>query len=470
MNENIFSFYLENEQVLGFDTGLKPEAFAKGKLPELLTQSGSIVYPDGKTETWRPGGVVEGPNGSIVIWGPFFPVEVFDFFNTQNNKNETLTALRAWLNAWILLNKNSESQAFPGLEGVFISAQGAIFFPPKKLLERVIKTKRGIHPDLDKEEVVSFCSGFVLYNLFCAAPPFSDSNVIGSNVCGSNVAGSNVIDSNEKKLLKDIREGAFVPPSLAAPGLEEKMCRIISSALNPDSKNNRPGKRPSPETILELLKPSKIFSSWFRQLNNEELLKIRKKRELFIKRQNIKTKTGHFVKRNTLKIAVSFFALLIILFSAKGIINRKTLPSVTIGLDPVQVAEVYYNAFNELDHNLMEACVKGKAGKEDIRLITNFAAVNKIRKAYEPSSEVYLSAEEWLRNDCPLISTLVFGITGLEINLLSIENENEHEKNNAYLEAKYTFWAPEKNTVTDKIHLTYKKDYWLISDIKRTKI
>ena len=117
MAKKIFCFALQNgsepgaQEVLGFDTGLDAQAFAQAKMAQFITQSGCLVYPDGKTEPWKAVGVCE--RGTMVVWGPSFPGESLDQVLTDSsgagdpagspgNKDEAMAAVRSWLKARIL--------------------------------------------------------------------------------------------------------------------------------------------------------------------------------------------------------------------------------------------------------------------------------------------------------------------------------------------------------------------------------
>jgi hypothetical protein len=113
----------------------------------------------------------------------------------------------------------------------------------------------------------------------------------------------------------------------------------------------------------------------------------------------------------------------------------------TAGMDPVHVIESYYHAFGELDHQMMEACVTGKAGKDDIGMVTNLFGINKVRQAYESNLQsLIISAAEWLARGGGPVESSVFGVTDL-----SITGNNEQVTGNneeVYYKVDYTLWLP----------------------------
>jgi len=465
LSKRIFIFELDGKPVLGFDTGLSAQAFAQAKLAQFINQSGSIVYPDGKIETWQPGGVAE--HETMVIWGsPFYGEALTEIINAPDRKDEALDALRCWLKAIELIRETP----YDGPAGVFFASEktrngapfGAVFFPPARLMKRILdadnavpEAEQWVHPDLKGAEAVSFAAGTMLYRIFCGERPFTA--------------------DNEDELLRDIREGVFIPPVLAAPGLDPEMSSLISSAMSRIPQNNEPGFRPTPESIIGLLglPSSKPVSAWFTQLSDEEISKINAEREKFVRKKSLSVKARRFVIRNTVLIAVSAAVILIIALIARGIIQRqKELPS-TMGMNPVEVAEAYYGAFETLDHVLMEACVSGKAGADDIRMVMNLFVISRVRQGYEQGG-FFMTASEWLETGRPFAEDkMVFGIAELKISVLSLNEEN------AGIRANYILIAPgvkdsdedsgyiAEIATSDRLDLIFQKGAWRITNIER---
>jgi hypothetical protein len=79
-------------------------AFAQAKMAQFITQTGSIVYPEGRIETWQAEGVTEiageSGEGTMVIQGPFFPGECLDsVLRDSGRREESLDAVRFWFQA-----------------------------------------------------------------------------------------------------------------------------------------------------------------------------------------------------------------------------------------------------------------------------------------------------------------------------------------------------------------------------------
>jgi hypothetical protein len=488
LNRRIINFYLEGKNVLGLDTGLNAQAFAQAKMAQFITCPGFIVRPDGSVEPWLPGGVSE-QEGSMVIWGPFFPgTELLELISDSGRREEALNAVRFWLRARVIMEDrdNADEAPYPGPAGAFIVTErdspypaGTVFFPPFRLLKRTLDAEkaehaeRWAHPDLKGSEGISFCAGAMLYRVFCGEPPFPRED-------GGNSG------SPQDELRQDIREGVFMPPGLASPGLDPEMAALISAAMSRIPKNKEEKIRPAAGLINDFIGApfSRPASSWVKTPDREELAKIRAEYEQYGRKKALQVKTRRFVIRNTAVIAVVAAALIALMLGIRGHIRHQAeLPS-TRGMTPVEVVETFYGAYGELDHTLMEACVINKAGKGDIDMVVNLFVMSRVRQAYETTVvDPYMSAMKWIEAGRPDAVSNVFGVTDLNVRVLSESGES------LIAEAGYILWMPGSyfrdeeegleepervvipppggQIIGDRLELTFRKDAWRISNIER---
>ena len=482
MNKRIFCFNLDGSEVTGFDTGLDARSFAQAKMARFINHKGFIVYPDGRIAEWLPGGLIE--KDTMILWGPVFPgEELTGIMEAPDRKAEALDALRFWLKAQIAVGKDPrslEETPFHGPAGVFITAgktsteyndpfpAGTFFFPPAWLFQcspgaETEKLNILTHPDLRGDDGIPFSAGIMLYRIFCGADPFSGDDA--------------------EKIRIDIREANFIPPGIAAPGLDNEMQALISTALSPPNTGIKKQNRiPPPEFILDFLGPpsSRPPSSWQKELGDEEISKLRSVEEQYRKRTAIKIKARRFVHHNTAIIAALIIAICAALLIAKSFEERRSALPGTAGMNPAQVAEAYYAAFADLDHATMEACTSGRAGKIDIDMAAALFVITKVRQAYETSPVNFMPAREWVEAGRPPSEKTVFGITDLNIRVLS--GELERGGGDAGLEAEYILWMPgeysedeksakpEGTAIRDRLHLAFKKNAWRITNIDRTQL
>ncbi|MDR1318517.1 MAG: hypothetical protein LBJ90_02755, partial [Treponema sp.] len=408
-------FEVEGNPALGFDTGLDTRAFARTKSARFITEKGIVVFPDGRFEPWQASGLVER-TGSIVVWGPAFAGERLDsLINDDSRKDKALAAVLRWIRALLSLDAGASAKIEVSLRpwGALVAPDakagdagaegkagggdsgfppGAVFFPPETLMLRCARAEgsetliRGgeafVHPDLSGLNAAAFCAAALLYRIFTGALPFPA--------------------ADETLLHADLREGVFIPAALAAPGLDENLAALIQETLAMSKKITAGKPDRARETLVrftEILRggdadpagaagdspnfhpPS--FSSFFHPPGREEREKINKERELFRKRKNLAVKTRRFAVRNTALIAGISAAVLIAFFAGRSIAAGRAGRPSTAGMTPLEVIQNYYGAFEKLDHEMMQACVTGGAGKNDISRISNFFVISRIRQAYE---------------------------------------------------------------------------------------
>ena len=474
MKESIFSFELNGQEVLGFDTGLNPRDFARTKIAESIFQPGYIIFPNGNVDVWQSGGVARLGHESaetMVIWGPLFPGERLTESIRSNDKDKALDALRFWLKAGIVLEDKISGQAEFAFKctGAFIITKendffplGTVFFPPAIFYDwsleaeeeqAALDDERYKHPDLENHNGISFCAGTMLYRIFCGVDAFND--------------------DNKDDLHRDIREAVFLPPNLALPALDPEMSSLISRSIGLKTIGGELYERPGTAEIIEFIGPpaSRQITTWLRILDEKEIIKNDAEKARYLKKSALAVKTKRFVTRNKIIIAASLIGLMLIMpFMTEMFRNRSKL--ITKGMSPVEVANAYYNAFGELDHALMEGCLTGKAGREDIDLVINLFVISRVRLAYEINTQSFISAQKWIDEGSPATEKIVFGVTDLKLSGFSTDGAN------ARLTAEYVLWKPnyndeenstipEGNACIDELDFIFKKGVWLISNIRR---
>jgi hypothetical protein len=426
-----------NEQaVLGFDTGLDPAGFAQAKLAQFITERGCLITPNagtGMVETWQAGGVVEedAPSGegkTMVIWGPAFEGEQLDrIVCDDSRRDEALAALINWIRSRLVLESREYTpNPWPG--AALCGREGTVFFPPDRLIRRSIEAEgpeawlngaeRWVHPDLTGGEAAAFAAGTLLYRIFCGKAPFSRDDI--------------------DVVREDIREGVFIPSRLMAPGLDENLAILIDKAIAPIPKGQGEKTRPALDQILFLLESGgrKGVRDYFHPLKDGELARLNAEKEQFQKKKELTVKTRRFMVRNSLIIAgILLITLVAGLITGSIIKGRADLPT-TEGMEPEEVAAAYYGAFETLDHTLMEACVINRAGKSDIEMITNFFVINRVRQAYEMTAPGMLTAQEWVEGGSSPTDAFVFGVSDLSMEILSRNPEETR------LRVSYILWMP----------------------------
>jgi hypothetical protein len=143
------------------------------------------------------------------------------------------------------------------------------------------------------------------------------------------------------------------------------------------------------------------------------------------------------------------------------------------------VVETYYRSMNGLDHAVMEDCVTGQAGKQDINEVLHLYVLSRVSLGYEGRSNI-LPADEWDRQGRPPLKPpqTVFGVTDLDIRQTAAEPQP------AFI-ATYRKWtpSPEEDTapgapaaqgpryrgyrVRDSLTLRRDRGDWVIDRLER---
>jgi hypothetical protein len=469
-------FEIDGHKALGFDTCLNARAFAQAKFAQCITEPGLIVRPaeapPHQVQLWKASGVreVTGANGesTMVIWGP--PVEgerldaLLDALCSEDQSpdkvlaaDRALAAVSLWIQAILALGENTPWENFPFWPSAAIIAQGgegrapSVFFAPSALIRHSVTAHDEwyVNPGLGGMEAAAFTAAAMLYRLFAGAPPFS-------------AATTSVLH-------EDMRDGNFLPPHLAVPGLDSRLAALIYESLTQRRQGAKEDKKFT--NLLENSAPLRLCEMSFRD-NLGEILKViqtggqtvaaaslvhplaepdrlllEKEKAQFLKIKTASIKARRFVARNTALLLGILGAAVAAAFIVYSIVSSRALLPTTAGMDPVQVIESYYHGFGELDHQMMEACVIGAAGKNDITAVINYFVMNKTRQAYEFNAPpLVFPAHQWQGGDPP--DTPLFGAADVRVELLAGDESGSQLR----YRVDYTFWIPEQITAEEALN------------------
>jgi len=465
MGQRILISEVNNKPALCFDTGLDPRSFARTKMSQSLIDPGYLVNPDGTHETWKATGVTE-INGLMRVFGPYVPGKRLDLLleeidsNSQshNLKQEAMEAVINWIKAKMFLG-DTHSAINPGAS--FVSKEGDVFIAPEHISSRCLYIE-GYEidtyncPDLAGMDITAFCAGVMLYKIMSGYHPYPS-----------------------KDIFQDMREGVLIPIHIAAPGLNAQLSELIHAALMlPVVKKNK--QNAAAKTSIEILtnllevlssKVSKAVpvSSLFDTVSAEKTKQFEKEKKNYLFRKNSFIKTKRYILNNKpflIGITAGIVFVLIVLFST--VISITSRPT-TEGMAPDTVIIAYYDAFSQLNHQFMEACVKG-ADRSDINAASSFYAVLKQRQAYEgPKFESIIQAKVWKETGGILPSPNVFGVTDLKVTYIG----GEEDDGVMVYRADYSLWSPFDDfpRIRNDV-LTLKRDrrkLWRIIEILRTE-
>jgi hypothetical protein len=474
-----------------FDTGLSARAFAQSKFAQFITEPGLIVSPaqapPSRVALWKASGVREetgaGGEPTMVIWGPPVEGERLDaLLNKSEQPDKVLAAISLWIQSVLILGEDtppggglgSNIPLWPCAAIITQADDGrpsSVFFAPPALIRRSVthNDECYVNPALNGMAsgggpAAAFTAAAMLYRLFTGAPPFTADDI--------------------SILHEDMRDAHFLPPHLAVPGLDSRLAAVIYAALVPPVAGEAmPAAVGDLGEFLEVIQKdgqTVPAASLVAPLAEPDRLLLEKEKAQFLKIKTASIKTRRFVARNTALLLGILAAAVAATFIIYSMISARAHLPTTAGMEPVQVIESYYHSFGELDHQMMEACVTGGAGKDDITTVINLFVMTKTWQAYERSAEsLVFPAHKWQGGDLP--DTPLFGAADLRIEW---RGGDESGEGNLRYRVDYTFWVPAQaageaaiETVSDDppLSLSYphrdyltlvrKKGNWRIAEI-----
>jgi hypothetical protein len=481
---------VNEKQAVCFDTGLDPRSFARTKMSQCLIEPGYIVYPDGSNTVWKASGVNE-LDGYMRVWGSPFSGERLDMLINMTNapkltpeqaeqrQKAALQAVVYWMRAKLLIGE-THSALNPGAAFVSCSdggehQKGSVFFTPESLSQRCLLVegagytavlRSGVSeirssvpsaldlyncPDLKDTDAAAFCAGTMLYTVLAKTHPYPDN----------------------ENIYQDMREGVFVPPKLAIPGIDKQLGELIHAALllPVAAKKTSMSGAVILANLLKILMNKEEgvtdISLLCSTMAKEEEEKFLKERNKFIKKQNFAVKSKRFCIKHKFVLMGVTVAVLFVLFVVVSMTKVRQGRRTTAGMPPDTVINEYYEAFSNLNHIYMEECIYG-ASKNDIDVATNFFVVTKVKQAYEPGERSSIvPARVWKQTGGELPAPNVFGITDLKITPLGGSDVDGL----VVYRADYLLWFPTEKTAssrTDELTLKRIRGNWRITEIHRT--
>lgn len=173
-----------------------------------------------------------------------------------------------------------------------------------------------------------------------------------------------------------------------------------------------------------------------------------------------------FFRRNRLRFIIGGISLAIVAFllSILGNIFFRELP--TDGLPPEDVARLFYESRNSLDHETLEACLHGATGSSLVDEITTLFVIHRVRMGYE-QKQTFVPASQWLSHadaDYPP-DALIYGTAGIRQHFV------ERSEEEALIEAEVLHILPREGEESTGEQIVLKKErLGLVKSPKRWEI
>ena len=191
-----------------------------------------------------------------------------------------------------------------------------------------------------------------------------------------------------------------------------------------------------------------------------------------------------FRKKHGTTVLVTIAILIGAVFIATPFIRTALEPDKTEGLSRMEVIRLFYDSQNRLDHETMQECVTGNAGKIYLNQVTTLFVISRVREGVEQES-FFNNAPDWIEAGRPPLPDghFVFGLTDLVISpveetdrfrveyirwtTLSSElpEEGVDEEPGAIAPSEQV----EAEQVIEEVHLTETKHGWKIDSIEPVK-
>lgn len=452
-----------NEDSVMIDTGLSTREAAQAKLMQFLTEPGYIaeVKADGSvsfepyTFTDSHEEIAKGrKNESVFISGPAYKgIPFMEILQGEDTEKARLIAEKickiteAALEKEIKLPNN-------GPLGTIAGEDGTILFLPPTLFNRALDSRGDStysfyegcwkNTALSENDCLRFTAAAYAYTVYAGKSPFPEKD--------SQKRAADFYDKNFEKLswfCKLQKNGDIIDSKAIFSQIEQN---LSCSAPEMDTSKKKKKKK---KLGIKSTSITELPSFDKRVISDSSTLPAYELQQKNIKRVRFFRKNGTIIKVCVVALIVLCIA---IVSHIKNLMSRPN----TLGKEPAQVVDMFYEGFDTLDTILFDATRTNGAGDGISNVIAAVFVTAKMRESYE-GKQIY-TPSQWLNLKNP-DQLDIYGLTQLKI-------EGEEEKNKEGIncfKAHYYVLHTENlelfvSEVNDELTLTYEKDRWLISD------
>ena len=442
----------EGREVLAIPIGLSRNQFALTKLSGLLTQPGFRIAPPQVQEWYLEGFFTLGEK--LALYGTYEPGVLLEQI-LDRSAEECLPYLIQLLAALLALGDlRPESLQTDAVR--FLEDGAVLLLPPAvmKQVRTVLPQEHRLatyellnHPDLSGSQArLSFSIAALLYRLIGGRYPFNA--------------------ATEEEVRHRARHLSLVPLGLLRPGLKEEVSAAVAAGLGR-------GREPAPslDRWLELVRRWQA-QGLYRELGEGERRQLKEQARRLNEQASRSFRRRVFWQKHWKTVLVVVVAAAAVGIFSATILKNILKPRSTRGYSPLQVVEAFYTSINRLDHQRMQDCVTGRAGKELIEQVINVFVISRVNLGYEGRSHL-IPADEWDRQGRPDLQApdAVYGITDLSL------REERGGPQPQFL-VSYIRWLPQSAgeprtgpgsvglPVRDRVRLHQQGDYWVIDLIE----
>ena len=438
----------------GLNSGVPSSGLAAQRMGVLSRQNATLVIA-GRFHPWPIERIVQH-RGTFFLCGP-----VLEGLTLAERLADAPVNDAAWLCDY--LSAVAAAAAYPDLATTHLGAtmltrEGALLMFPRELVEQMDANlplpdrRQNLFPyrapRLRPPEGELYGGAAVAYHALSGEPLCRVQEQHGAERCHAS--------SLEK-----------APIHLHRPGLDPVLAAMVDAAL-------ARGEARSIEAITRL--SEQLRASPVEDGAPEGTVAERKRvAEEKIERRRSSSQRRTFLRNHGTKLLIAAAIAVVVLWIPARMISDRLQPPVTAGMEPRTVAQLYYHAWNDLDHILMEDLLYRRTGVDRVREVTNVYVVDRVQTARSWESRL-MPADDWRAAGAPG-DRLPYGVADLELRLVSQGAET------AVVTASFSRWRPhavEDDTgtsqpvairadVRDTLHLQRDREGWIIREIVSTE-
>ena len=470
-----------NSDSIVIDTGLSMREAAQAKLMQFLTEPGYIatVKDDGGvsfteyTFTDSHEDIAKGrKNSSVFIAGPAYDgIPLMELLGDDTAFDAArVEKARVAVEKICKITEASFEQEIKlpnnGPLGTLVGADGTILFLPPSIFNRALDSRGDSayslyegcwkNTALAENDCLRFTAAAYAYTVYSGKPPFTqkDSQLRAADFYDKNfvrlswfckleagVSGETSTDSTDSKVFAETFEKIEQNLSCSAPEME--------------TKKKRRGKSSKKKVTIPSVAITELPAFRNRVITDFTVVPAYEAQQKRLKRVRFLRKNG-----TIMNVCVVAFVLLCMFVASR--INDYMRRPTTIGLEPVEVVQMFYDGFDTLDSTLFDATRTNGAGEGMSNMLATVFVTAKMRESYEGKKTYTPSQWFYMRNPSALD---IYGITQLSIK----EDTGKATDDTRVFSAHYFIVHTESDLIViseqnDTLTISYKNDRWLVSD------
>ena len=402
--------------------------FAKAKLMQYLNSPGYLVsyLTDGSCafSTWCFTGTKEMEDTMYMTGSSFEGTTLHSILTDSAYADKRFDVFEKIRNAVEQSIDKNITLPLSGPCGTIIGSDGSLLFLPQEYIQRSVSALHEsdsssiygcyFRPGLNHTDSLRFMLTVYTYEIITGRLPFPK--------------------KNEEERLEDYMDHNFIPVKYWNTHVSEIFSNLLSHnlSISTDIKKVNKKNRPQIHEQIQEIK-TKALPPLDLTIKQSETLNIHdnenesaQDRIKFTSSLSQKVRIKRFFRKKGTLIKIAAAVTAVILTASISLINENKDRPTTIGLTPYEVVESFYTSLNMLDVTLASSTTKKSTDDGYKDMISSFYVINKMRSAYDSSSQT-LHPAQWLYTNRDFADWM-YGITQLKIDSISADAFSKHYK------------------------------------------